>query len=338
MQRNLERKFACQEEILWNAVPFFFSGSIFSHYLQYFLDRFVIQHCQHIALCFCTIALACRRIGNCSFAHIFVTLCFGFCLKLRSQPSASIRKQTVLACHTRCCQQRNCPLVAPLFDFRTLVYSSLERLSCAVGKAISQLLLFVYCNDMNMFSSNSALFGQHCSHMWQIYTYPVQNECMRWNNGTQAKALGFQRHFSAVLPSCSPAVFRACQTFRVDPTTTNVTQATGRKDSDTRQIESIMENGSVHRDLLVKRKMPHKRGSFGFLNVSSFSSHLLEEFFGNPETNRKLEVDYLLNDKCGGDQIRSQGNRGCLRGWYLELFFVSWFEVKVSGFTSFWSW
>ena len=26
--------------------------------LQYCLDRFVIQHCQHIALCFCTIALA----------------------------------------------------------------------------------------------------------------------------------------------------------------------------------------------------------------------------------------------------------------------------------------
>lgn len=47
-----------------------------------------------------------------------------------------------------------------------------------------------------------------------IYTYPVQNECMRWSNGTQA--------------------------FRVDPTTTNVTQ-----------------------------------------------------------------VDYLANDKCNGDQIRS---------------------------------
>ena len=35
-----------------------------------------------------------------------------------------------------------------------------------------------------------------CAITWQIYTYPVQNECMRWNNGTQAKPLGFQRHFS----------------------------------------------------------------------------------------------------------------------------------------------
>lgn len=48
---------------------------------------------------------------------------------------------------------------------------------------------------------------------YQIYTYPVQTECMRWSNGTQ--------------------------TFRVDPTTTNVTQ-----------------------------------------------------------------VDYLVNDKCGGDNVR----------------------------------
>ncbi|CAE7781781.1 unnamed protein product [Symbiodinium pilosum] len=33
---------------------------------------------------------------------------------------------------------------------------------------------------------------------YEVYTYPVQNECMRWSNGTQ--------------------------TFKVDPTTTNVTQ------------------------------------------------------------------------------------------------------------------
>lgn len=87
-------------------------------------------------------------------------------------------------------------------------YASLKsrlRSTTCVGESCSRLAV-----TTQRFFSEANCMGLP----YMIYTYPVQNECMRWSNGTQA--------------------------FRVDPTTTNVTQ-----------------------------------------------------------------VDYLANDKCNGDQIRS---------------------------------
>ena len=46
----------------------------------------------------------------------------------------------------------------------------------------------------------------------EVYTYPVQNECMRWSNGTQVKL--------QEINFC-----HASEAFRVDPMALNVTQA-----------------------------------------------------------------------------------------------------------------
>ncbi|CAJ1387147.1 unnamed protein product [Effrenium voratum] len=97
------------------------------------------------------------------------------------------------------------------------VIKSRLRSSTCVGESCSRLAV-----TTQRFFSEAECLGLP----YQIYTYPVQTECMRWSNGTQ--------------------------TFRVDPTTTNVTQ-----------------------------------------------------------------VDYIMNDKCNGDQMRTYIMSV---GWCYELY------------------
>ncbi|CAK9009205.1 unnamed protein product [Durusdinium trenchii] len=144
---------------------------------------------------------------------------------------------------------------------------------------------------------------------YQIYTYPVQTECMRWSNGTQ--------------------------TFRVDPTTTNVTQVdylvNDKCGGDNVRIY-VMSVGYCYELYPDRAPRSFKWEAIGFEILESTGcnelvllldrSELVPLPFRTSELTETEGRDFsekggeIRRDRGGGDlEARGAPNAGCSNGW-----------------------